>query len=72
MPTATLAFTLPDDKNEHLYAVHGRVFYTALYDLNERLRSLLKHGGVDKMSAGDLAEEIRDSIRQPLSILDIE
>jgi hypothetical protein len=70
MPTATLTFTFPEDREAHLYAINGSEFYAALWDVNEHIRRLQKHGGIDKMTAEQLAEEIRNMIANPLSLIE--
>ena len=59
---ATLTFDLPDDSTEHLCAVHALSLYSTLTDIDQRLRSLLKHGGIEEISAEQLAEELRATI----------
>lgn len=44
MPTATLSFNLPEEGNEHLTAINGRAYKSALWNLDQRLRTEAKHG----------------------------
>lgn len=63
MPRATLTFTLPDEEPEHRAALQGREAKRVLWEIDQRLRTLLKHGDPSDETAR-LAEEIRDLIRQ--------
>jgi hypothetical protein len=42
--TATLTFTLPEDRAEHLLAVRAREMAADLADADDAMRSFLKHG----------------------------
>ena len=64
---ATLSFTLPDDQGDYDAARLGRAALSALWEINERCRSLLKHGDPSDETAR-LAEEIRAMI--PGELLD--
>ena len=61
MPVATLRFTLPEEESEFNAAQQGREAKVALWDIDQRLRSLLKHGEPTPAQAV-LAEEIRGMI----------
>jgi hypothetical protein len=63
MPTATLRFTLPDEQGDFDAARLGRTACACLYDIDQGLRSLLKHGEPSEETTR-LAEEIREMIRQ--------
>jgi len=39
-----LVFNMPDDNNDFILANHGPDFYFILLDINNKLRSFLKHG----------------------------
>jgi hypothetical protein len=65
MPTATLRFRLPDDQGEFDAALNGRQAISALWDIAQRCRSLLKHGTPSDETAR-LAEEIRGLIPSEL------
>ena len=70
MPTATLRYRLPDEQAEFDAARQGQAAKSILWDIDQRLRSLLKHGEPTKEEAR-LAEEIRQMIRDsPESLLD--
>lgn len=67
MPTVTIRYTLPDEQAEYDAARQGAEAKSVLWDIDQRLRSLLKHGEPGK-EAARLAEEIRDMI--PPELLD--
>ena len=70
MPIATLRFRLPDEQAEFDAARQGAGAKQVLWDIDQRLRSLLKHGEPTDAEA-KLAEEIREMIRDsPESLLD--
>ena len=62
MPTVTIRFTLPDEQADYNAARVGRAACAALWQIDQRLRSLLKHGEPSDGEAR-LAEEIRQMIR---------
>ena len=70
MPHASMTFTLPDDRHDHLCAVHGPRFYGALRDLDDHLRGLLKHDGIAGYTAKRLAEELRSMIAEDLALVE--
>ena len=70
MPTVTIRYRLPDEQAEFDAARQGAEAKRILWDIDQRLRSLLKHGEPTDAEA-KLAEEIRDMIRDsPESLLD--
>jgi hypothetical protein len=58
---ATLSFNLPDEQGDFDAARLGHKALTALWDIDQRCRSLLKHGDPTPEQAR-LAEEIRGMI----------
>lgn len=58
---ATLKFDLPDEQGEFNAALHGREALSVLWEIDQRCRSLLKHGDPTEEQA-KLAEEIREMI----------
>jgi hypothetical protein len=58
---ATLSFNLPDEQGEFDAARLGHKALTTLWDIDQRCRSLLKHGDPSDETAR-LAEEIRGMI----------
>lgn len=61
MPIATLRFTLPDEDAEHRAALQGPEAKSTLWHIDQRCRSLLKHGDPSEETRR-LAEEIRGLI----------
>lgn len=61
MPKAVLKFDLPDEQGDFDAAIYGREAMSALWDIDQRLRSLLKHGDPTEEQA-KLAEKIREMI----------
>ena len=57
-PIATLRYTLPDEQAEFDAARLGQAALSALWEIDQRLRSLIKHGEPSD-EARRLAEEIR-------------
>jgi hypothetical protein len=62
MPIATLRYTLPDEQADYDAARLGRQMVATIWEIDQRLRSLLKHGEPSG-ETGQLAEEIRQMIR---------
>ena len=63
MPRATLTFRLPDEEVEFRAALQGTAAKSCLWEIDQRLRSLLKHGQPSGETR-ELAEEIRSLIRE--------
>jgi hypothetical protein len=66
---ATLEFNLPEDSAEHLRAVHAGAAWSALYELDNRLRNLLKYGTVKESSFEQELSEIRREINETTSLI---
>ena len=62
MPTVTIRYRLPDEQAEYDAARIGRDACGCLWDIDQRLRGLLKHGEPSEETA-KMAEEIRQMIR---------
>jgi len=62
MPTLTIRYRLPEEQNDYDAARLGRQMVATLWEIDQRLRSLLKHGEPSG-ETGQLAEEIRQMIR---------
>jgi hypothetical protein len=60
-PVATLRFTLPDEQGDYDAARLGRQALLTLWEIDQKCRSLLKHGDPTP-EARKLAEEIRGMI----------
>ena len=68
MPRATLTYQLPDEQGDFDAARLGSEAMQVLWQIDQRLRTLLKHGEPPR-ETGQLAEEIRQMI--PAEMLDI-
>jgi hypothetical protein len=66
---ATLEFNLPEDRAEHLRAVHAGAAWCALYELDNRLRNLLKYGTSKDSSYEQELSEIRREINETTSLI---
>ena len=67
MPIAILRFTLPEEESEFRTAQQGRAAKSALWDIDQHCRSLLRYGEPTPEQR-QLAEEIRAMI--PYEMLD--
>lgn len=65
---AQLTFNLPDDAGEFDAALHGREALSALWEIDQHCRSLLKHTDPTPEQA-ELAERIRAMI--PSELLEV-
>jgi hypothetical protein len=61
MPIATLRYSLPDEQSEFDAAREGQAARSLLWEIDQRCRSLLKHGEPTSETR-QLAEEIRGMI----------
>jgi hypothetical protein len=66
---ATLEFNLPEDQAEHLRAVHAGAAWCALYEVDNRLRNLLKYGTSKDSSYEQELSEIRREINETTSLI---
>lgn len=66
---AILAFKLPQEQAEFDAAVNGSLAKAVLWDIDNRLRGLLKHGDPSEETAR-LAEEIRQMIHEESVVVD--
>lgn len=62
---ACLEFTLPEEATEHLWAVHAPQLAASLCDLDEALRTWLKHGHEFK-TADEALQACRDHLMDSL------
>ena len=60
---ATLEFTLPEDRSEHHLAIHASDWWLVAWDLDQWLRSALKHGH-NYDSADAALEGARDELHE--------
>ena len=67
---ATLEFQLPEDQNEHIRAIHAGAAWSALYEIDNTLRNLLKHGDYRYKTVEELATAIREEARVALDKID--
>ena len=67
---ATLEFNLPEEQNEHLRAVRAGDAWSALYDIDNMLRNLLKYGDDRYKTVDELATAIRQEARYVLDKID--
>jgi len=58
---AKLVFELPDDRAAHERSVHGTDYVLALWDLDQWLRSMIRHGKITE-EAADAMQECRDKM----------
>lgn len=62
---ATLEFNLPEERVEHRHAVNAADMAACLWDVDQELRTFIKHGNPDKPST-ELAHELRQLISDTL------
>jgi hypothetical protein len=62
MPTLTIRYRLPEEQNDYDAARLGRQMAATLWEIDQRCRSLVKHGEPSEETER-LAEEIRQMIR---------
>ena len=65
---ATIRFNLPDEQGDFDAALAGRKAISTLWDIDQRLRGLLKHGTPSQETA-EMAEIIRAMI--PAELLEL-
>jgi hypothetical protein len=63
MPTVIIRYRLPDEQADYDAARLGRKMVTTLWEIDQRCRSLLKHGSPSEETRA-LAEEIRLILRE--------
>lgn len=68
MPKVTIEFEIPEEQGELDAALKGREAISVLWDVDQRLRGLLKHGEPTEEQA-ELAREIREMI--PYELLEV-
>ena len=59
---ATLEFNLPDERDEHIRAVHAADAWALLDDIDQELRRIVKYGS--EITRDQLTEEIRLQINE--------
>lgn len=63
---ATLSFTLPEESEPHLRAIHAEAAWGLLERMDHELKALLKHGH-EYASVEQLAQQLRGEIAEVLS-----
>jgi hypothetical protein len=67
---ATLEFSLPEERIDHLQAVHALEAWGLLHDLDAHLRNVVKHGEGGYKTVNDLAIFLRTEIGEVLQHID--
>jgi hypothetical protein len=67
---ATLEFNLPEERTEHLQAVHAPNAWGLLHDLDAHLRNVVKHGEGNYKTVNELALYLRAEICEVLQHID--
>ena len=67
---ATLKYNLPEDTQEHLRAVQANHAWSALYDIDNMLRNMLKYGNTEYKTVEELANAVRAVARETLNKID--
>lgn len=67
---ATLEFNLPKEQPEHLTAVMSGYLFSALWDIDNLCRSVIRHDTYKDKTPEDLAETIREVAGEVLSKLE--
>lgn len=63
---AVLEFNLPEDRHEHQRAIHSMEAFSVMHDIDQHLRSVVKHGEGKYESVEDLAINIRNQLAEIL------
>jgi hypothetical protein len=63
---ATLTFNLPEERYEHARAIHAMEAFSVMHDIDQHLRSVVKHGEGRYESVEDLAINIRNQLAEIL------
>lgn len=67
---AKLEFSLPEEQDEFTFAIKGKNYWNCLYELDQKLRGILKYGHQYK-NVDELAEELRMDIRNNVDLDEI-
>lgn len=65
----TLEFNLPEDQHEHIRTIHAGAAWVTLYEIDNRLRNLVKYGVSKDSSYEQELAEIRREINETTSLL---
>ena len=66
---AILVYRLPEEQDAYDAAMQGRAAKALIWDIDQRLRSVLKHGDPSEETAA-LCEELRAMIREEPGIVE--
>ena len=66
---ATLEFSLPEEDAEHVRAVNASAAWSALYDIDNRIRGILKYGLSEESSYEQELAEIRREINEITALI---
>ena len=67
---AILEFSLPEQRTEHLQAVHAPDAWELLHNWDAHLRNVVKHGAGNYKTVNELAIQLRFEICEVLQHLD--
>lgn len=67
MPKAILEFNLPEERDEFKLATNGTNYFCILWDIEQYLRSELKHNDKLTIDQIEILDEIRDKLREFMS-----
>lgn len=67
---ATLTFDLPEDKSDFVLATRGGDVYWAVWNFDQELRNMLKHGDLPE-DIYQVYERARDMLHQHLEARDV-
>jgi hypothetical protein len=70
MAKAILEFNLPEETIEHRLAVNAGNYYCVLWDIDQYLRSKLKHGDL-KDEQYDVLEKTREELRDLMNTYNV-
>ena len=66
---ATLEFDLPEERSEHLAAVHAGMLLSAMEETDQLLRGYLKHGVPDLVEATKVMEQARSILGEAAALV---
>lgn len=64
MPRAFLAFTLPEEREEHRLALDGGKWYGVACDIDQWLRDKAKYGDQKKVAIEDVRARLREVMQE--------
>jgi hypothetical protein len=69
---AILEFNLPEDQSDYIFASKGYEFWECLWDINNEMRSIIKHDDKASDDVVALAEKVREMIYNNVDIYCVE